>query len=82
MYTYTGMCGLGWKAQLVRYLPCIDICNLGSGFLSADFMSFVQTPRTQGQNMRPIRLSNIYKSSMNTVIFVNYWFFRKSLLVF
>ena len=35
-------------------------------------MSFLQNSGTQGQNMRPNRLSNIYKkSSMNTVLFVN-----------
>ena len=39
-----------------------DICNLGSGFLATDYMSFVQSPGTQGQNMRPSRLSHTYKS--------------------
>ena len=34
-----------------------------------DYMSYLQSPGTQGQN-RPNRLS-IYKSSMNTVVFVN-----------
>ena len=28
-----------------------DICNLGSGFLAADYMSFLQSPGTQGQNI-------------------------------
>ena len=38
-----------------------DICNLGSGFLATDYiMSFLQSPGTQGQNMRPNRLSHIY----------------------
>ena len=36
-----------------------DICNLGRGFLVTDCMSFLQTPGTHGQNMRPKRLSNI-----------------------
>ena len=30
-----------------------DICNLGSGFLATDYMSFLHSPGTQGQNMRP-----------------------------
>ena len=34
-----------------------DICNLGSGFLATDYMSFLKSPGTQGQNMRPSRLS-------------------------
>ena len=54
-----------------------DICNLGSGFLVTDYKSFVQSPGTQGQNMRPNRLCHIYiyiyiyKSSMYTLLFVN-----------
>ena len=39
-----------------------DLCNLGSGFLANDSMSFVQIPGTQGQNMRTNRFSNIYRS--------------------
>ena len=46
-----------------------DICNLGSGFLATDYMSFLQSPGTKGQNMRPNRLSQ--KTSMSTVQFVN-----------
>ena len=30
-----------------------DICNLGSGFLVTDCMSFLQSPDAQGKNMRP-----------------------------
>ena len=30
-----------------------DTCNLGSGFLATDYMSFHQSPGTQGLNMRP-----------------------------
>ena len=36
-----------------------DICNLGSGFLVADCMSFLQSSSTQGQNMRQNRVSHI-----------------------
>ena len=36
-----------------------DICNLGSGFLGTDYMSFLQSPGTRDQNMRPNRLSHI-----------------------
>ena len=48
-----------------------DICNLGSGFLATDYMSLLQSPSTQGQNMTPNRLSHKYiNSSMDTVLFV------------
>ena len=30
-----------------------DICNQGSGFLATDYMSFLQCPGNEGQNMRP-----------------------------
>ena len=46
-----------------------DICNLGSVFLATGYISFHQSPGTQGQNMRLNRLSK--KSSMNIVLFVN-----------
>ena len=39
-----------------------DICNLGSGILTTDYMSFLQSPGTQGQNMRLNRVSYIYRS--------------------
>ena len=39
-----------------------DICNLGSGFLATDYMSFLKGPGTQGQNMRLNRLSHIGRS--------------------
>ena len=39
-----------------------DICNLGSGFLATNCMSFLKGPGTQGQNMRPNMLSHIYRS--------------------
>ena len=29
-----------------------DICNLDWGFQATDYMSFLQSPGTQGQNMR------------------------------
>ena len=35
-----------------------DICNLGSASLSTDYMSFLQSPGTEGQNMRPNILSH------------------------
>ena len=37
-----------------------DLCNLGSGFLATDYMSFLHSPGNQGQNMRPNRLSHKY----------------------
>ena len=58
--SYTVGYGLGGKAQLVRNLPCMHICNLGSGFLATDYMSFLQSSGTEGQIMRPNRLSHIY----------------------
>ena len=36
-----------------------DICNLGSGFLATDYMSLLHSPSTQGQKMRPNKLSRI-----------------------
>ena len=36
-----------------------DIWSLGSGFLATDFISFLQSPGTEGRNMRPNRLSHI-----------------------
>ena len=36
-----------------------DICNLSRGFLATDYMSFLQSPGTQGQNMKPNRLINV-----------------------
>ena len=35
-----------------------DICNVGRGFLATDYMSFLQSPGTEGQNLRPNRLSH------------------------
>ena len=37
-----------------------DICNLGSDFLATDYMSFLQSLGTQGQNMKPNRPSHTY----------------------
>ena len=37
-----------------------DICNVGSGFLSTDYMSFLQSPGTEGQNTRPNRVNHIH----------------------
>ena len=36
-----------------------DNSNVGSGFLATDYMSCFQSPGTEGQNMRPNRLSHI-----------------------
>ena len=40
-----------------------DICNVDLGFMATDYINFLQSPGTEGQNMRPNRL--------NTVLFVN-----------
>ena len=37
-----------------------DICNVGSGFLATDYMSFLQSPGTEGQNTRPNRVNHIH----------------------
>ena len=55
-----------------------DICNLGSGFLVADYKSFVQSPGTLGQNMKPNRLCHILNSS---ICKRNYCFFSKNLFL-
>ena len=39
-----------------------DICNMDSGFLATDYMSFLQSPGIEGQNMRSNRLSHICRS--------------------
>ena len=39
-----------------------DICNPYSGFLPTDYMSFLQSPGTQDQSIRPNMLSHIYRS--------------------
>ena len=51
-----------WEGKFVgeEFALHADICNLGSGFLAADYMSFLQSPGTQSQNMRPNRLTHIY----------------------
>ena len=49
-----------WEGKLIEeFAMHADICNLGSVFLATDYMSFLQSPGTQGQNMRPNRLSHI-----------------------
>ena len=50
-----------WGGRSVRgeFAFHADICNLGSGFLAVCYMSFLQSAGTQGQNMRPKRLSHI-----------------------
>ena len=30
-----------------------DICNVGPGFMATDYMSFLESPGTEGENMRP-----------------------------
>ena len=48
------------------------LINFDHGFPVIEYMSYLQSPGTQGQNMRPNRLSHrILKSSINTVVFVN-----------
>ena len=42
----------------------VDICFLGSGFLSNDYMSCLQIPGAQGQNMRPKRVSHMYRGQV------------------
>ena len=39
--------------------------------IEKSWLNHYHAPSTEGQNMRPNRLSHIYKSSMNTVLFVN-----------
>ena len=36
-----------------------DNCNVGSGFLATDYLSFLQSQGTEGQNTRPNRLSHL-----------------------
>ena len=51
------------KSVLLGVISTIyKFCQLATGY-----MSFLQSPGTQGQNMRPNRLSHICKR--------NYWFF-------
>ena len=40
----------------------VDICNVGSGFLAIDYMSFLQSPGTEGENTRPNTLIHMYRS--------------------
>ena len=50
----------GWESSVgEEFALHADICNQGSCFLATDYMSFLQSQGTQGQNMRPIRLSLI-----------------------
>ena len=52
-----------WEEKLREKLAlCAGICNLGSGFLATDYMNVLQSPGTECQNMRPNRLSHIYRS--------------------
>ena len=62
-----------------------DICDLASGFLATDYMNFLQSSGTQGQNKETKEAQSyiyiyiyiyIYKSSINTQLYV------KQLLVF
>ena len=45
------------KPSWVGICLACRFCDLGSGFLATDYMSFLQSPGTQGQNIRPNRLS-------------------------
>ena len=53
--------GMVWDRKLSceEFALHADICNLDSGLLATDYLSFNQNP---GQNMRPNRLSFIYRS--------------------
>ena len=55
-YLQSGMV-LEEKLCCVEFDLHADICNLGSGSLATYFMNFLKGPGTQGQNMRPNRLS-------------------------
>ena len=67
---------MAWEGDLSgeEFAFLADVCNLGSGFLATNYMSFLQSTGTRGQNMGPNRLSHIYvyiwKTSMNTVLLV------------
>ena len=60
-----------------------DTCNLISGFLATDCMSFLQSPGTEGQNMRQIKtvflkiknmkIAEFWKSSPQFVIQYPYY---------
>ena len=59
--SYTVRYALGWKAQLVRNLPCMQICVIwAEASWKLTIMNFLQSPGTDGQNMRPDWLSNNY----------------------
>ena len=49
-----------WEGEVFALLA--DICNLGSGFLATDYISFLKIPEAQGQNMRTNRFNNIFRS--------------------
>ena len=53
---------MAWEGKLSgeEFALHADVCNLGSGFLATNYMSFLQSPGTQGQNMGPNRVSHIY----------------------
>ena len=48
-----------------------DTCNLFSGFLATDYMSFLQSPGTEGQNMRQIKTVFLKIKNMKLVGFWN-----------
>ena len=54
--------GIVGRESLVdeKFALYADICNLVSGFLATDYMSFLQSLGTQDRNMRPNRFSHIY----------------------
>ena len=47
-----------WEGIGQEFALHAHICNLGRGFLETDSMTLLQNTGTQGQNMRPNRLSN------------------------
>ena len=52
-----------WEEKLSeKFALHADIGSLSSGFLATDYMSFLQSPGTEEQNMRPNRLRHIKRS--------------------
>ena len=51
-----------WEASSVgeEFALHADICNLGQASWQMNIINFLQSPGTEGQNMRPNRLSHIH----------------------
>ena len=71
--------GMVWEGKLTLGGICLhaNICNLSSGFLETDYMSFLKRPGMQGENMRQDMFSQ------NTVLLCkrNYYFFSENLFL-